>query len=297
VKAYAWLPVALLVGLIIGAWAPQADLRKVRAELAGIREAAEGSGGAAPFDSVSRFPRIPESGDRFPAGVRSSVGSSSEPGATNVDAGAAAVASSGGGETREPPARPTRADLRERIEEASEVWRVRADVARSTFLANAELSGEEAVQFDVLIAAMNMRLRDRLETWAGTLRISAASSPGVITEALWRSERFQRMVVALVKNREVAMEILAIPPIALIYGLLAFASVPLLIMLFCSGRIAEDVGSGACRFILSRTSRLAWCWGKYVGQAPAMVSGAAYCLALGMVFFLAGYAVMKRRDL
>ena len=56
-------------------------------------------------------------------------------------------------------------------------------------------------------------------------------------------------------------------------------------MVSCSSRVAEDVGSGAVRFVLYRTSRLAWCLGKFVGQALqvlfALLLGAvgAWCVA------------------
>ena len=41
-----------------------------------------------------------------------------------------------------------------------------------------------------------------------TLMLSASSSPGAVTDALMKSKSFQRMVIELVKDREVAMELL-----------------------------------------------------------------------------------------
>ena len=52
------------------------------------------------------------------------------------------------------------------IDKAMELWKLRSDIARSTFLANGEFSEEEAVHFDVLMTALNIRLGHTIETWA-----------------------------------------------------------------------------------------------------------------------------------
>ena len=108
----------------------------------------------------------------------------------------------------------------------------------------------------------------KLETQlADTLALPAASSAGVVTDTLWRSKTFRRMVISLVGNKEIALEILSVPPIAVIYGWLAFMFTPVLVTLSAAGRIAEEVSSGSVRYVLTRTSRPAWCIGKFMGQA------------------------------
>jgi len=99
-----------------------------------------------------------------------------------------------------------------------------------------------------------------------TLSLPPASSAGAVTDALWRSKAFRRMVVGLVGNKEIALEILSVPPIAVIYGWLALTFTPILVTLSASGRIAEEVSSGSVRYVLTRTSRPAWCLGKFFGQ-------------------------------
>ncbi len=106
---------------------------------------------------------------------------------------------------------------------------------------------------------------------ASTLGLSASASPGAVTEALWNSVTFQRMVRQLIGDNEVAKEVLTIPPVALIYGWLAFTFTPVLVMLSCPSRIAEEVSSGAARFSLVRASRTEWCIGKYVGQGIEII--------------------------
>lgn len=117
------------------------------------------------------------------------------------------------------------------------------------------------------------------------LSLQAAATPGAVTDALWESARFRRMVISLVGDRETAMEMLSVPPIALIYGWLAFMFIPALVMLCTSSRIADEVAGGSCRFVLLRTSRPAWCIGKFVGQsllvvlALALSAVGAWCTA------------------
>jgi ABC-type transport system involved in multi-copper enzyme maturation permease subunit len=102
---------------------------------------------------------------------------------------------------------------------------------------------------------------------AETLSLPPASSPGAVSEALWGSTAFRRMMISLVGDKEIALDLLSLPPIAMIYGWLAFTFTPMLVVLSAAGRIAEEVSSGSVRYVLSRTSRPAWCLGKYCGQA------------------------------
>lgn len=97
--------------------------------------------------------------------------------------------------------------------------------------------------------------------------LDPAKNPGGVTATLWESSAFKEIVFHLVGNRETAEELLRIPPIALFYGWLSFAFGPMLVILTAAPRIAEEVWSGSVRFALFRTSRNAWCMGKFVGQA------------------------------
>jgi ABC-type transport system involved in multi-copper enzyme maturation permease subunit len=97
--------------------------------------------------------------------------------------------------------------------------------------------------------------------------LDPAKNPGGVTATLWESSAFKEIVVNLVGNRETAEDLLRIPPIALFYGWLSFTFAPLLVMLTAAPRIAEEVWSGSVRFALFRTSRSAWCMGKFIGQA------------------------------
>jgi ABC-type transport system involved in multi-copper enzyme maturation permease subunit len=106
---------------------------------------------------------------------------------------------------------------------------------------------------------------------AGMLGLSASASPGAVADALWNSDTFRRMATHLVGDKAVAKELLSIPPLALVYGWLAFTFTPILVMLSCPSRIAEEVTLGSARFSLVRVSRTEWCVGKYIGQALEII--------------------------
>lgn len=114
---------------------------------------------------------------------------------------------------------------------------------------------------------------------ADLLQVGSASSAGIVTDALWKSERFRHMMISLVGDRETAMGLLSTPPVSLVYGWLAFLYTPAFVLMFASTRISGDVETGAARFVLFRTSRLAWCLGKYAGQALMLVLALALSAA------------------
>ena len=106
-----------------------------------------------------------------------------------------------------------------------------------------------------------------------TIGIAESKSAGGAVSILWEDRNFREIVGRLVGDRELAMELLGFPPLALFYGWLSFTFVPLLVMLLSSPAIASDVWPGSARFVLFRTPRAWWCIGKFVGQAgPLLVA-------------------------
>lgn len=97
--------------------------------------------------------------------------------------------------------------------------------------------------------------------------LSVSAEGGNVTRTLWQSDHFRHMLGELVGDREVAARLLNLPPLGIFYGWLAFQFTPLLVILMASPRLAEDIGSGAVRFILVRADRSTWCLGTYLGQA------------------------------
>lgn len=120
------------------------------------------------------------------------------------------------------------------------------------------------------------------------LQLPPSEHAGVVSTTLWKSKPFQRMMKQVAGNNQVLQDITGKHPVELIYAWFAFFYTPLLVVLVAGNRIAEDLGSGAVRYVVFRTSRVSWTIGKFLGQA----------LMIGLALILSGigaYAVAKYR--
>jgi ABC-type transport system involved in multi-copper enzyme maturation permease subunit len=99
------------------------------------------------------------------------------------------------------------------------------------------------------------------------LGLPAASTPGTVMNVLWKSDTFRKMMKGLIGSQDVVDQLMSVHPMALVYGWLVFLFTPVLVVLAASPRISEELGSGSIKFVLLRTSRPAWCVGKFIGQA------------------------------
>ena len=98
---------------------------------------------------------------------------------------------------------------------------------------------------------------------------------GVISRTLWQSAQFQRIARRAVGDSLVYGDISGRHPVELLYAWLTFLFVPLLTVLIAANRVADDVHSGAVRFMITRVSRLEWSLGKYIGTALLLAAGLA----------------------
>lgn len=103
------------------------------------------------------------------------------------------------------------------------------------------------------------------------LGLPAASSAGVVTDALWEYQGFRRLMIQLIGDRSVALELLSVPPMAMVFSWMLFTFAPILVMLTSSTRISEEIESGSVRFVVLRTSRAAWVAGKFIGQSLLLI--------------------------
>jgi ABC-type transport system involved in multi-copper enzyme maturation permease subunit len=135
----------------------------------------------------------------------------------------------------------------------------------------------------------SINLLHKLETeLAAALQLPASEQAGVVSTALWQSKPFQRMMKKMTQNDLVLQDITGKHPVELIYAWFAFFYTPLLVVLVAGSRIAEDIGSGAVRYVVFRTSRASWSLGKFAGQA----------IMLGIALLLSGvsaYVVARIR--
>ena len=169
-KHWYLIPLAAVVGMIVGAWGPSADLaalREMQAENAVRAETNAKSG----FGAIANLVKIPE---------RAAPRFDSRP-ATN------AVTVADRGETAAPTngvVRPGRhrvwrdsADLKNRIEEAKDLWRARSELSRTQWKAKLEVSGDRERRFDEMVDAMNADLRDLMAEFAAEVAESKDVSP------------------------------------------------------------------------------------------------------------------------
>ncbi len=118
------------------------------------------------------------------------------------------------------------------------------------------------------------------------LRLPDAGQSGIVSETLWKSKSFRNMIAAGVDNRLVFEDISHRHPVELLYAWFAFFCAPILVVLVSGTRVAEDLRTGVARYMLVRTTRLEWSFGKYIGQALmiacalAVSAVGAWCVAL-----------------
>ena len=96
---------------------------------------------------------------------------------------------------------------------------------------------------------------------------------GVVSAALWKSKPFQQLVRGAVGDSLIYDDIVGKHPAELIYAWIVFLAVPLLTVLVATRRVAEEVKSGAAKYMLLRVTRLEWTLGKYLGIALLMLVG------------------------
>jgi ABC-type transport system involved in multi-copper enzyme maturation permease subunit len=108
---------------------------------------------------------------------------------------------------------------------------------------------------------------------------------GVVSATLWKSKPFQKLARGIVGDSLVYDDIVGKHPAELIYAWIVFLAVPFLSVLASCRRVADDVKSGAAKYVLLRVTRLQWTIGKYLGQAFLMLAGllvgavGAWCVA------------------
>ncbi len=107
---------------------------------------------------------------------------------------------------------------------------------------------------------------------AEALILEPTRGTGSMTATLWENQSFRRTVTDLVDDRDLAKALLSSPPLSLFYCGLLFMVTPMLVAMTSSHRLAEELWTGASRFVLFRTTRLAWCLGKFAGQSLVLLS-------------------------
>lgn len=117
------------------------------------------------------------------------------------------------------------------------------------------------------------------------LETSETERKGVVSAALWKSRKFQHIVRGAIRDTLVYDDICGKHPAELLYAWFAFLFVPLVTILVGANRVADDLRSGAVRYMITRVTRLEWSLGKYLGLSGMLLAGllvgglAGWCVA------------------
>ena len=165
-KTAASILAALLLGLVLGTWSVKADLRKAQSEIAELKRKQDRKGGnSAALGGIRSMLKIPE-----PERARHAAGREAVPAEASIQppddvAGPTTGPAVSNAATRHTWRRFGTNSIRDHLETAADAWRVRSDLARNSFVSNVATTSDQSVQFDVIMAAMNIRLSNNVRTW------------------------------------------------------------------------------------------------------------------------------------
>ncbi|MFT5587559.1 MAG: ABC-type transport system involved in multi-copper enzyme maturation permease subunit [Cognaticolwellia sp.] len=128
---------------------------------------------------------------------------------------------------------------------------------------------------------------------ADTLGVAQTSQPGAMTAQLMQSPEVLEILGGLLGDSDLALQLVQIPPLALFYFWLALVLLPVLVTITSADAISFERGTGAARFVLSRTNLTSYVWGKAVGQLALMFVGV---IAGGVGVWLVGYFSLQSFD-
>jgi hypothetical protein len=178
----AWLfPFVLLLGLIIGGWAPKRDIRALQKEMDALKDKAPTQD--AQLGLFTRMAKIPDRAS--PSQTKHAARPAAAPAraeavpanATNAVVSVPTAPTADKNEGRRRRERMNPEDLQARINEAKELWKTRVDVARAQWIDRLKLSSDQTAAFDEAINSMNEQLYLAAQNFADTLKASDSISP------------------------------------------------------------------------------------------------------------------------
>ncbi|MCQ2390874.1 MAG: hypothetical protein MJ240_05585 [Kiritimatiellae bacterium] len=176
-KSYLWLPLACLVGMLVGSWGPRAELRAREQKMEEQRQRAPRA-----VDGVNAFAKlvnIPAEAKRLRArrsrkgplysGATNQVARKQAPIAEKMPMAGKPAPESGSVTNAPPQRRWSPGDLRARIEEAQDLWRVRGEMARAKAKEKFGLDAAAEAKFNAALEDMNERLYQTVQSFAALL--------------------------------------------------------------------------------------------------------------------------------
>lgn len=174
-----WLPLAFVVGGLVGAYGPMEELRarEERAEAERANEKAKRRPAGA-FGSFAQIVNIPDEAKR-PRRPKPppSDGKAAAPTNAAETASAAPATNAPPDLGRRPGRRLSPEDLKARIDEAADLWRTRVEVAKASAVSKLGLDDAGKASFEAAIAAMNDRLRESVQIVADQIASAEELTP------------------------------------------------------------------------------------------------------------------------
>lgn len=166
---------AILFGLILGGWGPRRDLKEAQREIEALKARINTGGGrGAGLDGIAALLHVPERSDKTTRDPTGGPAVTPGPAETNWISGQDRTPRPG----RTPGTNSSeRVDFRERIQTAAELWKVRRDLARNSFMSRVKPTPEAAARVDVIMQAMNVRLEESVSRWVEYIKEAEDLSP------------------------------------------------------------------------------------------------------------------------
>lgn len=162
--------IALLAGLMLGSWSIKADLRKATGEIDTLKAQLAKKGGAhSGLNGITSMLNLPEVKPEPARGRRRlPVPPPVIPADSNAPASVATVT---------PVASTNAHSMQNQLEQAANLWKVRSDLARNSYIANVTTSEAQAMDFAVSMEAMNLRLSNSIRTWVDLIKTEKTLTP------------------------------------------------------------------------------------------------------------------------
>lgn len=181
-----WLPLAFIVGGLVGAYGPTEELRtreeRVEAEKTKAKAKQKAAGA---FGSFAQIVNIPDEAKR-PRRPRPSPKAGKSAASTNsvdfAEAGVAAASDSSktnapAARSRKPEKKLSPEDLKARIDEAADLWRTRIEVAKASAVSKLGLDDAGKASLEEALEAMNDRLRESMQIVADQIAVAERMTP------------------------------------------------------------------------------------------------------------------------
>lgn len=164
--------IALLVGLVIGAWPYKRDLRLARDEISQLKAQSERrQRSRSNMDGITRLLAIPEREAPLQSSSVSASQTVARPASPLVRESNATPSRVNARWRRQGAERASSAEeFRQQIRNAAELWKTRVSLARESFASRVPTNEAQVIRFDVLMEAMNIRLEATIEKWVDAIQ-------------------------------------------------------------------------------------------------------------------------------